>query len=324
MSFGLPNDEQEALVRGVADALAARFPVDRFRQEGAAADRDRWADLAGLGLFGLSLPEAEGGLGLGMIEEAMIAREAGRQLLSPALIAAMAAPQVARRAGRHDLAAALLAGERRPGIALPLSLIEMRVIGDCDGLVLLVDHARLIVAEVAEFRPVAAIDESLPFFAGTIPDARLACVEDADLVLFVQLLAAAMLCGLLEAARDMAAGYARERVQFGRPIGAFQAIKHRCADIAIAAEMCWAQTAHAATALAEGADDAEFHVLAAKYLAGEEALKAARFTIQAHGGMGFTAEVDAQLLLKRAHMLRQLTHDVRGLPARLAGLEMAI
>lgn len=330
MSACLPTDEQQAIADGVAAFLSTHFPVERLRAS-HTSDREQWQALAALGAFGMSLPAAEGGLGLSWVDEVHVCREAGRFLVSPALIGSILAVRVASRVGLSALCSEVLTGVRRAGIGMRLpapglipSLAGTRVI-DTDGdLFLRVEPQRvqLVECDVDALRKLACIDESVALYDAQLTVSAFASVEGDEFALAAHLLSAAMLCGLLEQTRDMAADYARARVQFGRPIGAFQAIKHRCADIALGAELCWSQTLRAADALATGAVDAQFHVWSAKLLAGEEALKATRFNIQAHGAMGFTEEVDAHRLLKRTHVLHQLFADPRSVRAALVDLEL--
>jgi len=319
-SFIIPTPDQLSLARGIAEFLADNFSVDRFRTA-KSVDSDRWSDLAGMGVIGISLPESDGGLGLTWIDEVLVCREAGRYLLSPALVGSILAVRIAALTGQTELRDALLSGECRAGIATAGVNEEVQVIDGSAGLFVLVKAGALALIEPGEsnMMVVDCIDETVQLNKATLriePD----WIEDQALALGAHLLLAAMLCGLLETTRDRAAEYARTREQFGRPIGAFQAIKHRCADIALAAELCWLQTLQAVDALQSNAIDAEFHVLSAKMLAGDEALKAVRFNIQAHGGMGFTDEVDAHRLMKRAHVLHQLLDDPRLVRARLADL----
>jgi alkylation response protein AidB-like acyl-CoA dehydrogenase len=320
----LPTEEQLAIASGVAKFLNEEFPLDRFRSS-RAPERERWSSLVQIGVVGISLAESEGGMGLSLIEEVLVCRELGRHLVSPALIGCALAPHVAARAGCVALRDALLAGERRVGIAMTQAPDGIRIIDGDNGMALLVERNSLRLIDCGAYaRSLACIDETLDLSSAPLSASGLASAEDKDLVLAAQLLAAAMLCGQLEATRDMAADYARTRVQFGRPIGAYQAIKHRCADIALAAELCWSQTLHAADALSSGAEDAEFHVRTAKLLAGDEALKASRFNIQAHGGIGFTEEAHAHRLMKRAHVLHQLFGDPRLVRPCLLDLPLAI
>jgi alkylation response protein AidB-like acyl-CoA dehydrogenase len=118
------------------------------------------------------------------------------------------------------------------------------------------------------------------------------------------LLTAALALGIAEATTDQAVAYAKEREQFDKPIGAFQAVKHLCADMLTRAEVARA-TVYAAgvTADGRGGDDVDRLVAAAKITAGEAARANGKACIQVHGGMGFTWEVDAHLYLKRALVL---------------------
>jgi len=319
-SFIVPTPDQLSLAQGIAEFLAGNFPIDRFRSD-KSNDADNWTDLADMGAIGISLAESDGGLGLTWADEALVCREAGRYLLSPALVGSIIAVKIAAQNGQTELRDALLNGERRAGMATVRAAGEVQVIDGSEGLFVLVKADRLALIEPGESGMTSAtcIDDTVQLNNAVLriePD----WIEDRSQALGAHLLLAAMLCGLLETTRDKAAEYARTRVQFGRPIGAFQAIKHRCADIALAAELCWLQTLQAVDALQSGAVDAEFHVLSAKMLAGDEALKAVRFNIQAHGGMGFTDEVDAHRLMKRTHVLHQLLDDPRLVRARLVDL----
>lgn len=111
---------------------------------------------------------------------------------------------------------------------------------------------------------------------------------------------AAELVGLTERVLEMAVGYAKERKQFGRAIGSFQAVKHACADILVELEGARSLTYYATRALAAGATDAREVVLAAKVASSQAAFRAAAANIQIHGGIGFTWEHDAHYYFKRA------------------------
>ena len=117
------------------------------------------------------------------------------------------------------------------------------------------------------------------------------------------LLAAAMLAGIAEAVRDAAVSYATVREQFGVPIGSFQAVKHRCADMAVRAEAAWATVSYAAVLVDEKDDSAAALALAAKLTATDAAVRSAQESIQVHGGIGFTYEQGAHLYVRRAHVL---------------------
>jgi alkylation response protein AidB-like acyl-CoA dehydrogenase len=116
-------------------------------------------------------------------------------------------------------------------------------------------------------------------------------------------LTAAEALGVAERTLELSVEYAKVRRQFGKPIGTFQAIKHRCADMAVRAEVARAMVTYAAVALDEGEEGVARHVAMAKALAGNAALGNATDNIQNHGGMGYTWESDAHLYLKRARLL---------------------
>jgi alkylation response protein AidB-like acyl-CoA dehydrogenase len=117
-------------------------------------------------------------------------------------------------------------------------------------------------------------------------------------------LAAALLLGIAEATTDIGVAYAKQRVQFDRPIGTFQAIKHLLADMLVRTELARAAAYAAGVTLDDPAvGDPRRAAVTAKLMAGEAALKNGHACIQVHGGMGFTWEVDAHLYLKRAWLL---------------------
>lgn len=311
-----PSEEQQLIEDSVTALLRQKLPVERLREpasHGAAAERAVWQDFADLGLFGLGLAEALGGVGLGAPEEALAGRALGRHLASPALLAQMIAPHLAQD---EDLRAALVAGTSRAAFANLLSPGKAQLIdaAGADHLVLLASGAALVPAP-GDAEPIAGLDETLAF-------AHAAIAENAatrgPATLRVSLLLAAYLTGLAEAAQAMAVDYAKTREQFGQPIGAFQAIKHSCADMAVRSAAAAAQLFSAAITLGQGRDD-EAEVAAARLLAADAALANAKANLQVHGGMGFTAECDAHLFLKRAHVIAMLGSSRRAEQARLLG-----
>src|SRR6202044_774256 len=116
-------------------------------------------------------------------------------------------------------------------------------------------------------------------------------------------LASAVLVGISQAVTDLAVEHAKNRVQFGRPIGVNQAIKHACVDMAVATEGALQQPLFGAISRRAGRADAEFQVRAAKVVSGRAAVDNAAHCIQVHGGMGYTDEHNAHLYLKWAHVL---------------------
>lgn len=303
----LPDDEQQALIDNVRDVLAAEAPVSRLR--GGMGDRDLISRLTALGWVGLGISEEKGGVGLGLAEEALLFREAGRHLVGPGLLAAVLG---AHASDDPALKAALIGGDR--GAALIARDGQHRFDrrqGDLS--VSVIDAGAMLFQDdaVIDALPVTGLDGGVALERVSIGQGGGIAVSCADLPLRATILIAANLVGLAEAARDMATAYAKERQQFGQPIGAFQAIKHRCADMAVGCEAGWTLTVFAALALAEGRPDAAFQAASARIVAGDAALAAVRGNVQIHGGMGFTDECDAQLLVKRCHLWLQAGGDTR-------------
>jgi alkylation response protein AidB-like acyl-CoA dehydrogenase len=284
---------------------------------GAGAEIAAWQELSGLGLFGLGLSEAEGGVGYGIPEDVTVARELGRFLVSPSVLATM----LAVHAAPADLRAALCAGQKRAAFANPLQpvdfaagFIDVQLLDarGADVAILWNDH-HLALCEISDQGDVVeAIDETISLSrmrlnltspAGEVPGAALP--RRAGLLL------AGYLAGIAEATLAMAVDYAKIRVQFGQPIGAFQAIKHYGAEMARRAEAALSQTFYAAIEATARRDDSLFEIACARLLAGDAAVENGRFNVQIHGGMGFTYEADAHLFLKRALLVSAINSGVR-------------
>jgi hypothetical protein len=253
------------------------------------------------------------------VEEVLLARELGRALAPPSVLATLLAARCAAFAGDVARRDGILAGALRAGWAEPVG--EARLGAHVRGRFQWIDAGEaglvvgvgaegcaLLAADALRGDPRTCLDDAVTLASGDVDAAALAFVPAArePLGLRATLLSAAALAGISEAARDQAARYANERIQFGKPIGAFQAIKHRCADMAVRSEVAWQQTAYAALALREPLADAPFQVASAKALAVQAALENAASNVQVHGGYGFTVEYDAQLLVKRAHVYERL------------------
>lgn len=303
MDFSLTEDQQ-ALAEGVRSFCEDRFSFERIGElEAQPLDRARWAQLAELGVFSLCLPEAEGGVGLGMAEAVLVFSELARRLAPGPLIAShLAAPLFAEAAtgecivGGVDLAAA-------PGAPALLdygaeldALLLLREDGvyRCDG-----PFAGVSVAEPLD--PLTPILRLERWPAGErIGDA--AC--GAELRLKGALLCAASLLGIAGRTLEYAVEYARGREQFGRPIAGFQSIKHLAADMYARAELARAATLAAGVTLDQPqVGDPAQAVASARVVAGEAAFLNARACVQIYGGMGFTWEMPPHYYLKRCLVL---------------------
>ncbi|MEU2426555.1 acyl-CoA dehydrogenase family protein [Streptomyces sp. NPDC007851] len=289
MRFQL-TDEQASLREGMRALLARRFDAGALRAAVAAPgpDRELWRELGAAGFFALRLPEAEGGVGLGLPEAVLLFEEAGRALLTGPLLAT-------------HLAAADV-----PGAADGRTVVA-RADG---GLVEWLAGADVVMGDVSGAVPLRSVDPLTPLHR--LPGAASGPADPVAV-----LLTAAEQLGTATRACELAVQHARTRVQFGRPIGAFQAVKHLCAELLVRAET--ARTAvYAAAVTADPLD-----IAAAWLLADEAALAGSRDCLQVYGGMGFTWEAEVHLHLKRAWVRSQrgggVTQSEEMLAAELLG-----
>ncbi|MFF0740859.1 acyl-CoA dehydrogenase family protein [Streptomyces sp. NPDC004111] len=269
-----PTDDQRAVRNGLRDLLARRFPREELRAalERGTLDRGLWRALGDAGLFALRLPEAEGGVGLGLPEAVLLFEEAGRALLPGPLVDTHLAAGTVKGAAEGEVVVTAQVGELIPHFA------DADVVRDLEREAL----ARTV-------RPVRTVDPLTPLHR--VPAGAAAPPEpSAESIL----LTAAEQAGSAARTVELAVQHARTREQFGQAVGAFQAVKHLCAQMLVRSEM--ARTAvHAAAVTGAGAE-----IAAAKLLADEAAEHNARDCLQVCGGMGFTWESDVHLHLKRA------------------------
>jgi alkylation response protein AidB-like acyl-CoA dehydrogenase len=307
-----PSAEQLALASTMDESLAALLPLSRLHAA-IQEDTKTWTSLEEIGVFGIGVSEDLGGSGLGAAEEALIVMGLGRRLASPGVLAmigaAHAKPGGDAAAFRGKRAAAAYRRENRilivdePGAALVLlrdrSGAALHDLGTCASRP--VDDRLWLAA----LRETAEVGEKLAQF-------------DESQLARLRLIDAAALAGMAEATLEMSVAYAQAREQFGRPIGSFQAVKHHCANMAIAARCARDQTNFAAVALDEGRADARLQVECAFFVAGSSALGNGGKNIQIHGGMGFSDEADPHLFLKRAQLLIAVAGGLEAASSRIA------
>ncbi|MGW5275127.1 acyl-CoA dehydrogenase family protein [Streptomyces sp. NPDC004044] len=295
MDFQL-SDDQRALRAGIRELLAGRFGRDRMRaalDAGTDVDPVVWGELGAAGFFALRLPEAEGGVGLGLPEAVLLFEEAGRVLLPGPLAATHLAAGAVKGAAEGGTVVAVL-DEGRPVAHLGAADALIALMG---GEVRVLEGAELRALVRGAARPVRSLDPLTPLHRVTAPAALGDPLPGAGAVRFRcegALLAAAEQLGSAARTTEMAVQHALGREQFGSPIGGFQAVKHLCAQMLVRAELARA----AVYAAAVTADPVE--IAGAKLLADEAAVRNARDCLQVYGGMGFTWEADVHLHLKRA------------------------
>ena len=330
MSIAIGEDRQ-ALAAAARRFLADRCPpaVARAAMEAEAeALPPFWGELAGLGWLGLAVAEADGGEGFGYAELAVVVEELGRSVapgpMLPTAWAAAVVPPEARpdlAAGRRVGAVALggpiagtpdgggrvrLTGSTGPvlcGAVADVVVVPVTAGGD--------EHWAVVDPAGATATPLAPLDPTRGLARLDLADTPATVVSGLDRARVEAVgvaLAAAEAAGGAAWCVEVAAAYARDRRQFGRPIGQFQAVKHRCADMLVGLEQARAVAWDAAAALdgGPGGDDTALAVAAAGAVAFEAYATAAKDCIQVLGGIGFTWEHDAHLYLRRALALRQL------------------
>lgn len=309
MRFDL-TDEQKAMRETLEAFFAERFGgaqcVDAIAD--TALDRELWREISELGLGGILVPAEAGGLDMGLLTLAVVAETLGRYAVPAPVphngLVAWLIAQAGSPAQRERWLEPLMSGQAIATIALAGETLVERA--DCADLVIVGDdEGRLALVTDFTASAVDTLDRTRPLFSieyradhGQPVAADLSLVERlGDALLIVH---AADALGAACAAQARAIGYARERRQFGRLIGSFQALKHQLADISVELEparpLCW----YAAHAWDSGRPDARRAAALAKAHLGEIAVNCARAAVEAHGGIGYTWDYPVHLFLKRA------------------------
>jgi len=280
-----------------------------------------WKEIAALGWLGLAVPEEYGGEGAGVAELAVVLEELGRVVAPGPFLPTVLASAILAEAGTDELKGALL-----PGLADGSTIGAVGLAGTeeggrvTDGLVpgggladivlLAVGDDVLVAREFERTTPADVLDPTRrPATVTATEGVRLPGAAPVARRL-ARTLGAAEAAGIAGACLDMAVAYAKERQQFGRVIGGFQAVKHHAANMLVDAELAVAAAWDAQRAAA-GTPDAELAAAVAAVRAVPAAVRNAEQNIQLHGGIGFTWEHDAHLYLRRAITLHQLA----GVPA---------
>src|SRR5579863_286499 len=317
------SEEHRALAQTVAGFLTdhqSRAQARGLLAAQADALPDFWADLAALGLLGLHVPEEHGGSGFGLAETLVVAEQMGRHLAPGPFCPTVIASAVLAGAGPDDLRKRLL-----PGLADGTIIGAAALGGDvtCAGGVATGQAGVVISGHLADVLLVPAGDDVVVIeksAGGVRPDvptnldqSRRAARVSLDAAPATVLPGArglltdvarhgpaAEAAGLAAETTAQAAEYAKVRQQFGRPIAMFQAVKHHCANMLVAAELATAAAWDAGRAGLDGGDQLSFTAAIAAALAASAAVGNANLNIQVHGGIGFTWEHDAHLYLRRA------------------------
>lgn len=343
MNFSFSEDQrrlQEEVRRVLADhSTSAR--VRRVLEGEAAFCPDTWRELAGLGTLGIALPEEHGGVGLGLLELCLVAEEAGRALAAVPLYSSIyLAAEAIRRAGSHAQQAHWLPRLAR-GQTVVASVLDQRahrVLKDpplslqggklsgvvnavpdgmaADALVILAgEHLALVdlAGSGVALSAQKSLDPTRPLARITLSGAAADLLEEADgiqvaaqVVNGAAVLLAFEQVGGAERALYAARDYVQERRAFGRPVGSFQAVKHKLAEMFAQIEIARAHAWYGAWAMASGAAELPRAAAAARVAATTAYNRVAEESLHLHGGIGYTWEMDCHLHLRRARWLAQI------------------
>jgi alkylation response protein AidB-like acyl-CoA dehydrogenase len=290
------TDDQKLFAEGLRDLLDKECTPAHVRaawDDGAGHDFTLWNHLADMGVFGMLVPEAAGGLGGTEVDLVLLLEELGRAAAPGPVLETAAVVAPALGDGATVGTAALDGSPYVPHAHVAsLVLVPGGVVRTDSATVSGVDSIdggrRLFTVD----GPVEAFDydEALAFDRGALA-------------------AAAYLVGLSERMIDVAAEYARQREQYGRPIGANQAVKHLLADALLKVEFAKPAVYRAAWSVAEGEPTRARDVSMAKAFASDAAYRSSRSSMQVHGAIGYTWEADLQLWMKKAWALQRAWGD---------------
>ena len=305
MKFAL--DEQQRDFAASIDAALGAADVPAAVRAWAEGDttpaRKVWSVLTDLGVTALAVPEKYDGIEAHPVDLVVALERLGRWNVPGPVTESIAVAPILL--ADDDRSAGLAAGELIATVALPPA-VPRAVNADFAGLALLAQDGRVSDASVGEGHE--SVDAGRQLFditaTGDAKDADVARAYE-----FGALATAAQLVGAGQAMLDMSVEYAKQRSQFGRVIGGYQAIKHKLADVHIAVELARPLVYGAALSLADGSPDTARDVSAAKAAASDAALLAARSSLQTHGAIGFTSEHDLSLWLLRVQALHSAWGD---------------
>lgn len=305
------TDDQLAINDAAREMLVETCTTASMRamlKGGRAIDEDRWRTICEMGLLGLLAPEAAGGMGMGLTDFIGIAEAAGYVGLPEPLVelAGITVPLLGTLADNRGLLDSAMGGN-----AIALGHPANRLVANADSAV------ALLLGDGDDLHLVERVDVQLERQESFDPFRRLYAVHWSpsaatlvgkgwgDTAERGALLAAAQMIGLAQRCIDISVAYAKDRSQFGKPIGSYQAVKHLIATAQVKIEFARPVVHAAAAELPLGSLAARARVAHAKIAAGAAADCAARAAVQVHGAMGMTWEVDVHFFLKRITALNQ-------------------
>lgn len=331
------TDDQNSIKSTAHDFLAARFRPEKLRElaEAGAYDDAIWAEMCELGWPGIFIGEEHGGQELGVVELAILCEELGYALAPSPFLSNAAAGLVIQHAGSDEQKQRWLpgiaSGEQRGTVAyVKDGAAELVPDADSAAFVVAIDGSTATVIDAAEAQAETAdtIDSTRRFSRVEVPSgAGEALAGDAAAGIGpIAVAIAAELVGVSQRAMEMAVEYAKDRQQFGRPIGTNQAVSHRCAQMLLEIESARSAALYAGWAADHEPETLPLASAMAKAYASDTGWRVTASSLQVHGGIGFTWEHDLHFFLKRAKAdgyLFGTASEHRERVAELAGLAQA-
>jgi alkylation response protein AidB-like acyl-CoA dehydrogenase len=329
MNFGF-DDTQQEIKSTAREFLASRFNPEKVRElaEAGAYDDELWKQICELGWPGIAISEDHGGQGLGVVELVILCEEIGYACAPAPFLSNAIAGLFVEHAGSDEQRSSRLegiaSGEARGAVATTPG-DEPQLVIDAEGASLLVlddgdEGAKLVEPGDATIEPVELIDATRRY-SHVSADGGEPLPGDVEGAVDRSLVAiAAELVGVAQRAMEMAVDYAKEREQFGRPIGSYQAVSHACARMLYDTEEARSLTYYAAWTADAEPETLPLAASMAKARAADAAWEVAAAALQVHGGIGFTWEHDLQFWLKRAKAAGELFGPARIHRERVASL----
>ena len=326
------TDDQQAIKRTANEMLAARFKPERVRElaEAGGYDDDAWKEMSELGWAGIFIDEDHGGQGLGIVELVILLEELGYALAPVPFLSNAAAGLALQLAGtdeqRERWLPGIASGEARGTVGL-LRDGEARLVPDADAAEVIVliapgGSTSVVSASDADVEPYETMDRTRRF-ARVRADGGEPLAGD-HLAVAERLVTAlsAETVGVAQKAMEMAVEYARERKQFGRAIGSYQAVSHRCAQMLLEVEGSRSAAYYAAWCADAEPDSLPAAASMAKAYSSDAGWRVCGSSLQVHGGIGFTWEHDLHFYLKRAKTNAVLFGSASEHRERLASLTL--
>ena len=327
------SDDQQAIKRTANEMLAARFKPERVRElaEAGSYDDDAWKEMSELGWAGIFIDEEHGGQGLGIVELVILMEELGYALAPVPFLSNAAAGLALQLAGtdeqRERWLPGIASGEARGTVGL-LRDGEARLVPDADAAEVIVliapgGSTSVVSASDADVEPYETMDRTRRFARVRSGDGEQLggdCFAAGDRIATAL---AAETVGVAQKAMEMAVEYARERKQFGRPIGSYQAVSHRCAQMLLEVEGSRSGAYYAAWCADAEPESLAAAASGAKAYSSDAGWRVCGSSLQVHGGIGFTWEHDLHFFLKRAKTNAMLYGSAREHRERVAGLALA-